>query len=108
MTFVAELKHRLEQQLDPNSGVSCEMTPHQLTIYYRGQSIGSWQATEEGARWHEIHEHNGSPAVIRDVYDAMQVTKRALFLFVRDVKAALHEQVLPTPTAGSALPSPRP
>ncbi len=85
LPFIAGLKHGLEEQLDPNSGVSCEMTPHQLTIHYRGESIGSWQATEEGARWYGIDEQNGSP-VICDVYDAMQVTKRALFIFVRDVK----------------------
>ncbi len=87
MPFVAELKHRLEEQLDPHSGVSCEITPHQLIICYRGESIGSWQAAEQGTLWHGMDEQNGSPAVIRDVYDAMQVTKRALFLFVRDVRS---------------------
>ncbi len=86
LPFLAELKHRLEEQLDANSGVSSEMSPHQLTIYYCGESIGSWQGTEEGARWQGTDEQNGSPSVIRDVYDALQVTKRALFVFVRDVK----------------------
>ena len=66
------------------SGVSCEVTLHQLNICYRGESVGSWQATGEGALWQGIDEQNGS--LIRDVYDAIQVTKRALFLFVRDVK----------------------
>jgi hypothetical protein len=49
LAFIAELKHRLEEQLDLKSGVSCEVTLHQLNICYRGESVGSWQATEEGA-----------------------------------------------------------
>jgi hypothetical protein len=86
LVFLSELKRHLESQLDdPSGSVSCVLAPHQLTIYYRGASIGSWHATEEGASWHGAHERDVSPLVMRDVYDATQVTLRALFLFVRDV-----------------------
>jgi hypothetical protein len=84
--FLAELKRWLEEQLDnANSGVSCALSPYQLTIYYRGESVGSWRATREGARWHGTHDGDAASLVMRDVYDAIQVTSRALFLFVRDV-----------------------
>ena len=37
--FLAELKRWLEEQLDdPSSGVSCVLSPYQLTIYYRGET----------------------------------------------------------------------
>ncbi len=86
MLFLAELKRWLEEQLDgPSSGVSCVLSPYQLTIYYRGESVGSWRATREGARWHGTHEGDATSLAMRDVYDAIQVTCRALFLFVRDV-----------------------
>ena len=67
------------------SGVTCALSPYQLTIYYRGESVGSWRATREGARWHGKHEEDATPLVVRDVYDAIEHTRRALFLFVRDV-----------------------
>lgn len=86
MVFLSELKRHLESQLDDPSGtVSCVLAPHQLTIYYRGACVGSWQATEQGACWRGAHDGDASSAVMRDVYDARQVTARALFLFVRDV-----------------------
>ena len=85
MEFLAELKRWLEEQLDnPNSGVSRVLSPYQLTIYYRGESVGSWRATREGARWHGRHDEDATTVVLRDVYDAIEHTKRALFLFVRD------------------------
>ena len=86
MLFLAELKRWLEEQLDnPTSGVSCVLSHYQLTIYYRGESVGSWRATREGARWHGRHEEDATTLVVRDVYDAIELTRRALFLFVRDV-----------------------
>lgn len=86
MLFLAELKRWIEEQLDdPNSGVSCVLSPYQLTIYYRGESVGSWRATREGARWHGTHEGDAGSLVMRDVYGAIELTRRALFLFVRDV-----------------------
>jgi hypothetical protein len=86
LLFLAELKRWLEEQLDtPGSGVSCVLSPYQLTIYYRGESVGSWRATREGARWHGRHEEDATTLVVRDVYDAIELTRRALFLFVRDV-----------------------
>ena len=89
MLFLAELKRWLEEQLDtPGSGVtcvSCVLSPYQLTIYYRGESEGSWRATREGARWHGRHEKDATTLVMRDVYGAIELTRRALFLFVRDV-----------------------
>jgi len=85
LLFLAELKRRLEDQLDtPGSGVSCMLSPYQLTIYYRGECVGSWRATREGARWHSKLEEDTIPVVVRDVYDAIDLTRRALFLFVRD------------------------
>jgi hypothetical protein len=86
LSFLAELKRWLEEQLDtPGSGVSCVLSPYQLTIYYRGESVGSWRATREGARWHgSTHEGDIAPLVVREVYDASEFTQRALFLFVRD------------------------
>ena len=86
MLFLAELKRWLEEQLDaPGSAVTCVLSPYQLTIYYRGESVGSWRATREGARWHGKHEEEANAVVVRDVYDAIDHTKRALFIFVRDV-----------------------
>ena len=86
MLFLAELKRWLEEQLDnPNSGVSCVLWPYQLTIYYRGESVGSWRATREGARWHGTYEGEVGSLATRDVHDAAQVTQRTLFLFARDV-----------------------
>jgi hypothetical protein len=86
LEFLAELKRRLEEQLDMQcSGVTCALSPYQLTIYYRGESVGSWRATREGARWHGKHEEEATAVVLRDVYDAIDRTKRALFLFARDV-----------------------
>ena len=88
MHFLAELKRWLEEQLDdPGSGISCALSPYQLTIYYRGETVGSWRATREGARWHGILEGEAGSLVTRDVYDAAQATQRALFLFVRDVNS---------------------
>ena len=86
VSLIAELKQRLDEQLDPNSSVSFEITPYQLTIRYRGRTVGSWRATREGARWHGIQEHDADLPLTRDVYDALEVTKRALFVFIRDAK----------------------
>jgi hypothetical protein len=86
LSFVAELKQRLEEQLDEGSSVTCEVTPYRLTVRYRDATIGSWQATREGARWQGPHDESDNRLVTRDVYDALDVTKRALFLFVRDVR----------------------
>ena len=86
MSLIEELKQRLDEQLDRNSGVSFEITPYRLIIRYRGSTIGSWQATREGARWHGIQDGDTDLPVTRDVYDALELTKRALFLFIRDVK----------------------
>jgi hypothetical protein len=86
LEFLAELKRWLEEQLDtPTSDVTCVLLPYQLTIRYRGESVGSWRATREGARWHGRHEEDATAVVVRDVYDAIEHTKRALFLFARDV-----------------------
>ena len=86
MLFLAELKRCLEDQLDgPSWGVSCVLSRYQLTIYYRGESVGSWQATREGARWHGTQEGDAGLLVMRDVYGAIELTRRALFLYVRDV-----------------------
>jgi hypothetical protein len=60
------------------------LAAHQLTIYYRGAIVGSWQATDEGASWHGSRDP-ASVSTMRDVHDARQVTLRALFLFVRDL-----------------------
>jgi hypothetical protein len=69
----------VEEQLDtPNSGVTCGLSPYQLTIYYRGESVGSWRATRGGARWHGRHEEDATAVVVRHVYDAIEHTKRAL------------------------------
>ncbi len=86
MPFLAELKHQLENQLDPDSGVTFETTPYRLIVHHREDTVGSWQATREGARWHQMHEEGDDRPVTRDVCDALEVTKRALFLFVRDLK----------------------
>ena len=56
------------------------LSPYQLTIYYRGECVGSWRATREGARWHSKLEEDTIPVVVRDVYDAIDFTRRALFL----------------------------
>ena len=85
LPFLAELKRWLEEQLDtPGSGVSCVLSPYQLTIHYRGESVGSWRATREGARWFSKLEDDANTVVVRDVYEAIELTQRALFLFVRD------------------------
>jgi hypothetical protein len=85
LLFLAELKRWLDEQLDtPGSGVTSVLSPYQLTIYYHGESVGSWRATREGARWHGKHEEEAT-AVVREVYDAIDHTKRALFVFVRDL-----------------------
>jgi hypothetical protein len=47
--------------------------------------VGSWRATREGARWHGKHEKEATTVFVRDVYDAIDHTKRVLFLFARDV-----------------------
>jgi hypothetical protein len=86
LEFLTELRRWLEEQLDtPDSGVTCALSPYLLTIYYRGKSVGSWRATREGARWHGKHEDEPKAIVVRDVYDAIDHTKRVLFLFARDV-----------------------
>ena len=85
MLFLAELKRWFEEHSDtPDAGVSCALSPYQLTIYYRDETVGSWRATREGARWHGRHEEDAATVVVRDIYDAIEHTKRALFLFVRD------------------------
>jgi hypothetical protein len=87
LEFLTELKRWLEEQLDTqDSGVTCEVTPYRLTIRYREATVGSWQATREGARWYGIHQEGDDRLVTRDVHDALELTKRALFLFIRDVK----------------------
>jgi hypothetical protein len=84
LQFLTELKRWLEEQLDtPNSGVSCVLSPYQLTIYYRGESVGSWRATREGAHWHGTHGGDAAPLVMRDVYDAIELTRRELSLRTR-------------------------
>jgi hypothetical protein len=88
LSFIAELKQRLDELLDESSGVTCEVTPYRLTIRYCDATVGSWQATREGARWHGMHEDGNNRLVARAVYDALEVTKRALFVFVRDAKNA--------------------
>ena len=101
MLFLAELKRWLEEQLDnPNSGVSCVLSPYQLTIYYRGESVGSWRVTREGARWHGTYEGEAGSLVMRDVYDAAQVTQRTLFLFARDVRSLTPNSDPKRPGAG--------
>ena len=88
LLFLVELKRWLEEQLDtPGSGVSCVLSPYQLTIYYRGESVGSWRATREGARWHGKLDEDANTVVVRDVYDGIELTQRALFLFVRDLNS---------------------
>jgi hypothetical protein len=85
MDFLAELKRWFDGQVDgTSSDISCVLSPYQLTIYYGGETIGSWRATREGARWHGRHEEDATTVVLRDVHDAIVHTKRALFLFVRD------------------------
>ena len=83
-----ELSEPGGRQVDgESSDISCVLSPYLLTIYYRGEPVGSWRATREGARWHDRHkEEDATRVVLRDVYDAIEHTKRALFLFVRDVK----------------------
>jgi len=88
LSFIAELKQRLEELLDESSGVTCEVTPYRLTIRYCEATVGSWQATREGAHWHGMQEEDYNRLAARDVYDALEVTKRALFLFVRNAKNA--------------------
>jgi hypothetical protein len=82
LSLIAELKQRLEEQLEPHAGVTCELMPYRLSIRYRGQNVGWWQATREGARWHGANEQEVETRVTRDVFDAIETTKRALFLFV--------------------------
>jgi hypothetical protein len=86
LSFIAELKQRLEEQLDEGSGVTFEVTPYRLTVRYRDATVGSWQATREGARWRGPLDESDDRLVTREVYDALEVTKRALFLFIREVK----------------------
>jgi hypothetical protein len=88
LDFLAELNCWFDRQVDgESSNISCVLSPYLLTIYYRGEPVGSWRATREGARWHDRHkEEDATTVVLRDVYDAIEHTKRALFLFVRDVK----------------------
>ena len=88
LDFLAELKCWFDRQVDgESSDISCVLSPYLLTIYYRGETVGSWRATREGARWHDRHkEEDATTVVVRDVYVAIEHTKRALFLFVRDVK----------------------
>jgi hypothetical protein len=87
LDFLAELKCWFDRQVDgTSSDISCVLSPYLLTIYYRGETVGSWRATREGARWRGRHEEDGTAVALRDVYDAIVHTKRALFLFVRDVK----------------------
>jgi hypothetical protein len=86
LSFIAELKQRFEEQLDEGSGVTCEVTPYRLTIRYRDATVRSWQATREGARWRGPHDESDDRLVMREVYDALEVTKRALFLFIREVE----------------------
>jgi hypothetical protein len=88
LDFLAELKRWLEDQLDdPSSSVLCVLSPYQLTIYYRGETVGSWRATREGARWHGTHDEDAGSLVMRDAHAAIELTRRALFLFVRDVNS---------------------
>ena len=87
MDFLAELKRWFDGQVDGTSpDISCVLSPYLLTIYYRGETVGSWRATREGARWHGRHEEDATTGGLRDVYDAIVHTKRELFLFVRDAK----------------------
>jgi hypothetical protein len=87
LDFLAELKRWFDGQVDgKNSDISCELSPYLLTIIYRGETVGSWHATPEGARWHDGHKEDATTIVLRDIYDAIEHTKRALFLSVRDVK----------------------
>jgi hypothetical protein len=84
LDFLAELKRWFDEQVDgTSSDISCVLSPYQLTIYYRSETVGSWRATRE-ARWHGRHDEGATTLVQRDVYDAIVHTKRALFLFVRD------------------------
>jgi hypothetical protein len=90
VSLIAELKQRLHEQPEPRSGVTCEMTPYRLTIRYRDAAVGAWRSTGEGARWHGPHDENEDRLVTREVYDALEVTKRALFLFIRDGRNSNH------------------
>ena len=86
MHFLAELKRWIEQQSTGKAQLFRAAVAVPPTIYYRDETVGSWRATREGARWHGRHEEDATTVVLRDVYDAIEHTKRALFLFVRDVK----------------------
>ena len=79
MDFLTELKCWFDRQVDgESSDISCVLSPYLLTIYYRGEPVGSWRATREGARWHDRHkEEDATRVVLRDVYDAIEHTKRA-------------------------------
>jgi hypothetical protein len=88
LSFLAELKDHLEKQLGSDSGVTFEISPYRLTIRYREATVGSWQATREGARWHGAHDEDDDRLVTRDVLAALEITKRAVFLFVRDAMSA--------------------
>ena len=86
--FLAALERWIEEQPDDEgSDISCELSPYHLTIYYRGERVGAWRATREGARWHGPSELDAGSLAVRDVNDAIEITRRALFLFVRDVKS---------------------
>ena len=81
LDFLAELKRWFDGQDGGESSViSCVLSPYLLTIYYRGETVGSWRATREGARWHDRHKEDATTVVLRDVYDAVEHTKRALFV----------------------------
>jgi hypothetical protein len=84
LDFLAELKRWFDESTAQAQYISCALSPYLLTIYYRGETVGSWRATREGARWHGRHDADATTVVLRDVYDAIVHTKRALFLFVRD------------------------
>jgi hypothetical protein len=71
LSLIAELRQLLEGQLESHSGVTCELMPYRLTIRYRGQNVGWWQATREGARWHGANEQDIEAHVTRDVFDAL-------------------------------------
>jgi hypothetical protein len=85
--FLAELKRWIEEQPeDKGLDISCELSPYHLTIYYRGKRVGAWRATREGARWHGPHDRDAGSLAVRNVHDAIEIMRRALFLFVRDAK----------------------
>jgi hypothetical protein len=87
LDFLAELKRWFDGQDGGESSViSCVLSPYLLTIYYRGETVGSSRATREGARWHGRHEEDATTVVLRDVYDAI-VQARAVSLCARCQKS---------------------